>query len=210
MRIVTSAICLAGSLLLATPAAAQDPEPAEVPAAAPSRIPLQKRVGFDLFTSGITPQSATLAGTGERAFGGQLTLGVTAWRVLDLSGDFGIIGMKDEAQFSQPTTGGEKSSGVAAGMLTLAAGLRTPPLQMGSDPTTISAGVSAGRSWLDVNRTITDCVDCHGEDVEIGAGSFWEPGVHATRGRGGLSARYRVYADGDLEDALMVGYTWSF
>lgn len=200
MRASSSLALLAGGVLLLVAG----------PAAAQSGIPLQKRVGFDLLTSGIEPQAALLAGTGERAFGGQLTLGVTAWRVLDVSGDFGVIGMKDEAQFSQPTTGGEKSSGVAAGVLSLAAGLRTPPLRMGTDPATLSAGVSAGRTWMDVNRTIDRCMDCHGEDVEISAGGFWEPGLHATRGRGGLSARYRMYTEGDLQDALMLGYTWRF
>jgi hypothetical protein len=72
-------------------------------------------------------------------------------------------------------------------------------------------GVGAGNTWLNVNRDITNCPTCHSEDVELGAGTFWEPGVHVTRGRPGISARYRMYRDdSDVRDALMIGLTGVF
>jgi hypothetical protein len=171
--------------------------------------PTEFRAGFDLITSGIAPGAADSAGIGTRAFGAQLTGSVIAFRVLTLSAEGGIVGMSDEARFTQETTAGERSSGVGAGLGTLAAGLRTPPLGLGGTrPMTFSAALNAGHTWINVTRTITNCVDCHGEGVDVRAGSFWEPAVQVGVGRGVASARYRTYVGGsDFRNAVMVGYS---
>jgi len=220
MRVPTTLACLAAGCLLALPAGAASaqvvpadsspPAPIGAPVAAPKPAgPIVRRWGFDLITGAIDGVAAENAGTGSRLWGAQFSLGITAYRVLTVSGDFGIVGMSDEARFSQETNQGERSSGVAAGMATLAVGLRTPPV--GARNVAVSAGVSAGASWLDVNRTITQCIDCHGEDVQIRAGEFVEPGLHVTSGRRGISARYRMYGGAsDVQDALMIGLTGTF
>jgi hypothetical protein len=173
--------------------------------------PIVRRWGFDLVTGAIDGTAAEQAGTGSRLWGAQVSLGITAHRVLTVTGDFGIVGMSDEAAFTQETNQGSKTSGVAAGMGSLALGLRTPPLSLGARDAAISAGASAGATWLHVTRTITNCSNCHGEDVELGAGTFVEPGVHLTSGRRGISARYRLYGGGsDVQDALMIGLTGTF
>lgn len=199
MRKFTFAACLAGSLLLL----------GDGTAAAQTRLPYEPRFGLELITSGIDPVAADSAGIGSRAWGVQITSNVIVFRVLSLNAEGGIVGMSDEAPFTQETTQGEKTSGVAAGMGTLSTGLRTPPLSLrGPDPLTLSAGVNAGRSWIDVNRNITHCYDCHAEDVRVQAGSFWEPVVQLGIGRGTVSARYRRYLGGsDFKDALMIGYS---
>jgi hypothetical protein len=119
--------------------------------------------------------------------------------------------MNDEAAFTQETTQGEKTSGVAAGMGSLSVGLRTPALLMGGErPVTLSAGVNAGHTLLDVTRTITNCVDCHGESVGVDAGNFWEPVVQVGRGRGVVNARYRTYTgDSNFQDALILGFAFT-
>lgn len=193
----TTLTCL--TLLLATSGAA----------AAQNRSPVETRLGLDLLTSSIAPGAADSAGIGSRAFGAQVTGSLIAFRVLTLNADGAVILMRDERSYTQETTHGEKESGVGAGMGSLSAGLRTPSFPVGGDsPLLLAAGVNAGRSWVDVNRTITQCVDCHAEDVEVHAGNFWEPVLHLTTGRGSYSARYRMYrGDSDFRDALMVGYT---
>lgn len=167
------------------------------------------RLGIDLLTASVDEAAANEAGTGERMWGAQVNVGFNPLQFVTLRGDFGIVGVKDERAFSQETTGGERTSGVASGMATLAAGLRTPPLALGgAKPFSASAGVNVGHTFLNTTRTISQCIDCHGESVKIQAGSFWEPGVEVTRGRGGISARYRVYTgEADLRNALMIGYT---
>ena len=177
--------------------------------AAAQAAPTQTLIGFDLTTSAIDPIAADSAGVGHRAFGLQINGSIIAYRMLSLSAEGGIIGMSDEAAFTQETNQGEKTSGVAAGIGTVSAGLRTPPVALGGPkPVTFSAGLNAGHSFLHVTRTITNCVDCHGEDVNLRAGSFWEPVVTLGVGPGAISARYRTYLGGsDFADALMVGYS---
>jgi hypothetical protein len=198
MRVTTSAACLAAGLLLAANGAGAQERQQVVP-----------QYGLDLITTGIEPFAADRAGVGSRAWGVQLTGGLVAYRVLSLNVDGGILLMSDERPFTQETTQGEKTSGVGAGIGSVSAGLRTPPLALGgANPRFLSAGVNAGRSWMNVTRTITHCVDCHGEDVRVRAGTFWEPVLEVGNGRGSVTARYRVYAgDSDVQNALMLGVT---
>lgn len=202
----------AGSLLRAGAAAGQElPDTARGPGAERRAPAVEKWGGFDLLTSTIQDEAARGAGTGSRAYGGQLHLGLTAHRFLTLSTDLGIVGMSDEYAFTQETTQGEKTSGVAAGMGSLALGVRTPPLAVdGTGRRTVSTGVRGGYTLLHVTRTITNCTDCHGEDVPLRAGPFWEAVLEVVPGgRWGVSARYRTYGGpSDLRDALVVGGTW--
>ena len=196
MRVFVSATCLCVFQLLAAGAAG-----------AQAKQPIVFTLGADLISNGIDPVAAENAGVGSRATGLQLSGGMTAFKVFSLNMEGGIVGMSDEAAFTQETTRGERTSGVAAGMASLSVGLRTPAFSMGGErPVTLSAGVNAGHTLLDVTRTITDCMDCHGESVHVEAGSFWEPVVQVGRGRGALNARYRTYTGAsNFQDALIVG-----
>jgi hypothetical protein len=199
MRTLTSAACLFGALLLASNgAAAQD------------RSPVDIQMGLDLITSRIQNVAAEQVGTGTRGWGLQVGGAATAYRVLSLTAELGAVAMRDGEQFSQDTDQGTMSSAVSSVLGTMAAGVRTPSLALGEEnPLRLSVGVNAGHTWLKTTRGIDRCIDCHSEDLELRAGDFWEPSLYLTRGRGGLSARYRVYsADSNWENALMVGYTF--
>jgi hypothetical protein len=198
MRFSTSAAYLFAAVLLA----GHD-------ASAQERTPVEAQLGFDLITGRIQNVAAEQAGTGTRAWGGQATGAVTAYRVLALTGEFGIVDMRDGRQFSQETNKGTMSSAVSAFLGTVAAGLRTPPLALAeSDPLRLGASVSVGHTWIKTERMITQCAGCRSEDVELRAGDFLEPALYVTRGRGGLNARYRMYRDGShWENAVIVGYT---
>ncbi|HEX8670985.1 MAG TPA: hypothetical protein VF710_03815 [Longimicrobium sp.] len=196
MRSITSLTCL--TLLLATSGAA-----------AQNRSPVETMIGFDLITSGIETAAADSAGVGSRAWGFQIPASVTAFRVLTLNADGGVLFLSDEQAFTQETNLGERTSGVSAGTLALSAGLRTPMLSLGGEqPLFVSAGVNAGRNFVNVNRSIAQCVDCHTEDVRVRAGNYWEGVLHVAPGRGTISARYRAYSgDSNFRDALMIGYS---
>jgi hypothetical protein len=199
MRPLLSIACVAsGCALLAAEAAAQ------------SQPQVDTRVSFDLLASSVDADAAEEAGVGAQGFGIQVNGSVTAFRFLAISLDLGVLGLKDERPFEENTTQGEKSSSIDAGMFSLAAGLRTPPLALG-DATgpRLSAGVNAGYTGLDIDRTIAQCLDCTNENLNLRAGTFLEPALHLTFGRGGLSARYRLYEGGSsFRDAVMIGYSW--
>jgi hypothetical protein len=198
MRFLPSAACVAAVLLTCGAVAAQDGT------AIPS-------VGVELLTGRIQDVAADREGTGTRAWGGQVTGGLTLYRIVNLGAEFGIVDMADEAPFSQPTDHGDMSSSVSAFLGTFTAGLRSPRLALGeTQPVTASAGLNVGHTWLSTRRMITNCSDCDSEDVDIHAGSFVEPAVQLNRGRGGLTARYRIYSgDSNWENALMIGYSWT-
>lgn len=166
------------------------------------------RFGADLISTSIDSAAARGAGVGGRANGLQLTGGVTVFNVLSANLEGGVVGMSDKAAFTQETTGGEKTSGVAAGMGTLSVGVRTPTLALGgARPVRLSAGVSAGHTLMDATRTISECYGCDGESVHVEAGSFWEPVMQVDIGRGSVNARYRAYTgSSDLRNALIVGF----
>jgi hypothetical protein len=196
MRLFMFATSLSAAMLLANPAAAQE------------RSDLRPWVGFDLLTSKVDGEAAENAGTGTRAWGVLLTGGVTVEQVVSVSAEIGGVGLRDAAQFTTPTTGGDKTSSVGAGMGTLSVGLQTPPLQMDAGGPAVSVGVNLGSTWLRVVRGIDQCVDCPSEDLEIRAGSFWEPGLRLNWDHVGITARYRVYGgDSDVQDALLIGFT---
>lgn len=199
MRRLMSIVFMAGGCLLL---------PAGVAAQAQPR--LDTRISLDLLASSVNGDAAEEAGVGTQAYGAQVNTAVTAYRFLAVSLDLGILAIKDERQFREGTTDGEKSSSIDAGMFSLAVGLRTPVLSVnGQTGPRVSAGVNAGYTGVDIDRTIANCVDCTNENLSLRAGTFLEPALHVTFGRGGVSARYRRYAgESSFQDALMIGYSW--
>lgn len=199
MHLSTKITCAAGACLLLL---------GHRGAAAQQALQLEPSVGLELITGKIGEATAQSQGTGGRAWGMQVNMGVTAMRVLSLSADLGIADIADNDAFSENTTGGEMTSSVQAVLGSVAAGLRTPPIAFPEQPSaTLSAGVNVGHTWLSAERGIVNCTDCSEQDLEITAGSFWEPGLYiAPSRRWGVSARYRKYTgDSDLLDAIMIG-----
>ena len=197
-RLLSLAVLAGGCVLLAAEAAAQ------------TQPPVDTRFSFDLMAGSVKPGAAQEVGVGTQGFGIQVNGSVTAFRYLAVSLDLGILGLKDERPFEENTTDGEKRSSIDGGMYSLAAGLRTPSLALGG-PTgpRLSAGVNGGVTGLDMDRTITECVDCTNENLSLRAGTFVEPALHLTFGRGGLSARLRMYnSESDFGELVMIGYSY--
>lgn len=197
MRHLRTLVLFAGLLATARPATAQ-------------QAPLELWGGFDVFTASLTVDAAETQGTADRMWGGQFSFGVTGMRVLSVGADLGFVGIRDHRSFTEPTTGGDKTSTVGGVMGSLLAGLYTPPLALAPNGAAdVRVGVNVGYTLIGADRSINECIDCTIERVRIHAGGFWEPGVQIYHGRGGLSARYRRYASGsDVRDALMIGYTF--
>jgi hypothetical protein len=197
MRVFGLAACAAGLLLSVGTAAAQQ------------RPAFEKNIGLDIFTAAVSDDAAQSEGTASRMWGGQFTLGFTAARVLNLGAEFGVVGLRDQRPFSEDTNQGEKTSSVGGVVASVSTGLHTPALQLAPNHAAdVTAGVNGGYTFVGLSRDITYCVDCTVESVKLHAGVYWEPGVQLYHGRGGVSARYRVFAgSADVSNALMIGYT---
>jgi hypothetical protein len=198
MRNFTSVLCVAGALLFLDQAAA-----------AQTSGPVRGRVGMDLLTSGIDSEAAERVGVGQRAWGLQFSGGAIVYHVLGVNAEVGVVGVRDADSFTYNTTEGEKRSSVSGALGSLAVGLQTPPLRLGTgNPSGVSAGVYVGNSWLKTTRRIERCTTCHTEDVELQVGSFVEPVLQVDVGeRSGINVRYRVYGgDSDFQDALVLGF----
>lgn len=177
--------------------------------AAAQQAPMELWGGLDVFTASLTTDAAEAQGTAGRMWGGQFSFGATSMRVLSVGADLGFVGLRDHRSFTEPTTGGDRTSTVGGVMGSLLGGLRTPPLALAPNgETDLQAGVNVGYTLIGADRSINECVDCTIESVRIHAGGFWEPSVQLFHGKGGISVRYRRYAGGsDIRDALMIGYT---
>lgn len=197
MRAIPHGFCIAAGLLFAASGA-----PAQA-------VPTHLQYGADLIVSGIDPVAAANAGIGDRAYGLLINGNLIAFRVLSLSAEGGLLETSDEDAFTQETNRGEQTSSVTALMGSLSAGLRTPELSLGGTrPLTLSAGLNAGSTWLNVSRGIVQCADCHDEDLNVRAGGFWEPAVWVGIGPGAVSARYRTYVGGsNVQNAWILGYS---
>lgn len=217
MRKLIAVVCMVGACLplLGAEAAAAQAHPAETSSAEPERraLPIEKRVAVELITGAIEHGAASEAGTGTRAYGMQLHLGLKAFRALTVGTDLGLMDISDERPFAQETTSGAMASNVTAGMGTVTVGLRSPWLGLGGkDPATLSVNAGVGHTYLYVNRSILNCSDCHTEDVGIRAGNFLETGLEVIPGRRwGISAKFRKYHGGShLQDAVIIGGTWEY
>ena len=177
--------------------------------AAAQQAPLELWGGLDVFTASLTVDAAEAQGTADRMWGGQFSFGAIGGRVLGVGADMGFVGLRDHRSFSEPTTGGDKTSTVGGVMGSLLAGLYTPPLALApGGAADVRVGVNVGYTLIGADRSINECLDCTIESVRIHAGRFWEPGIQVFHGKGGISARYRRYGSGsDVRDALMIGYT---
>jgi hypothetical protein len=196
MRHLTTLVLLAGLLATSGRAAAQ-------------QSGLELWGGLDVFTASLTTDAAETQGTAGRMWGGQFSFGATGMRVLSVGADLGFVGIRDHREFTEPTTGGDKTSTVGGVMGSLLAGLHTPPLALAPNGAAdLQIGVNVGYTLIGADRSINECIDCTIESVRIRAGGFWEPGIQLFHGKGGISARYRRYGSGsDVRDALMIGYT---
>jgi len=179
-------------------------------AAAAQQAPLERWGGLELFTGSLDADAAETQGTADRMWGAQFNFGITAYRVLNLGVDAGIVGIRDRRPFTENTTAGERESAVGGVLGSLVAGLNTPSLALAPGRAAdLRLGVNVGYTLIGADRSIDRCLDCNLERVRIHAGEFVEPALQLFHGKGGLSARYRMYrARADVRNALMIGYTF--
>jgi hypothetical protein len=213
-RVLTVAIPL-------EPPAASSHEPAASPPADRSALlagrflPLRPvRLLFNLGIGGVSldKQAAAAGQIDDSAVTVNGSLGLTLYDVFMISGAFAAGGPSDHAPFTQtivPEMGGgdpqSADSSVSVVSYSIAAGLRTPFWALGSvDSGWVGGALFAeyGRAGISGNRSISDCVDCRNDQLNMSGGTFWHVGIDLlvpTRRSTvsyGVTALYQRYAAG--------------
>jgi hypothetical protein len=133
----------------------------------------------------------------------------------------------DDASFRQPVVpvegGGEPQmvgSGLEVQSYSISAGVRTPFLVLGARSSSGSSGVAGavfadyGYSNLVGHRSISNCIDCRNDELELTGGSFWRFGLDlaltstSTYRLGGLSTSYQRYLSGDMINEVRIAFTY--
>jgi len=213
-RVLTVAIPL-------QPPAASSHEPAasspvDRPALLAGRfLPLRPaRLLFNLCIGGVSldKQAAADGQIDDSAVTLNGSLGLTLYDVFMISGAFAVGGPSDHAPFTQmvvPEMGGgdpqSADSSVTVASYSIAAGLRTPFWALGSvDSGWVGGALFAeyGRAGISGSRSISDCVDCRNDQLNMSGGTFWHVGIDLlvpTRRPTvsyGVTALYQRYAAG--------------
>ena len=155
-------------------------------------------LGLALNAVSIDRATADAQAVHDRSVGLQFDVGYAAMRYFVLGADFGFAGLSDHAAFTQSTTGGDKRSTAALITFSGVAGPRTPALRLAGGLPTVSLGLLAGATKTIGERSITDCLDCRSDRIEIPGGAFVQPTVVLGSGktRVRLSDRHFVKGDG--------------
>jgi hypothetical protein len=211
-----------------TPAAASDAAAiARPPLVAGRFVPLHP-VGFllnlGLGEASLDKQSAAQHRIGDTGITFNGALGFTLWDVVMFSAAFSLAFPTDDGSFTQvvePETGpgGPRAaeSSLTVHSVSAAIGLRTPYLALGaSDNGWVATALFAeyGSAVIGGSRSITDCVDCREDDLEMPGGTFWRVGVDLVVPTSkptfswGLTASYQRYAAGTgFSDEVRIGFS---
>jgi hypothetical protein len=184
---------------------AQTPAPAEpAPATPAARKPFA--LGIVVNALSIDPGIAARQQVGSRAWGLQIDAGVTFARFLYAGVDIAPNGLSDHAGFTQSTTAGDKSSSAMLMYFSALAGARSPAVRIIPGLAATSFGLYGGASTTTGERSISECVDCTTEKIDVPGGSFVQPtilfGEGTTRVR--VSDRYYVGGKG-LRSIISLG-----
>ena len=168
-------------------------------------LPAQKATpvfGLSVGSLSIESASATRSQVGDRSYGLQLDAGVLVKRHLYFGVDLGGQFLRDQAQFTQNTTGGEKKSTANVTYFSGIAGARTGTLAV----IPASLGVNVGASATMSRRSIDNCSDCQVDKLDIPGGAFVEPTLLLGRRNARLRVSDRVYLGGDgMRSVISVG-----
>jgi hypothetical protein len=157
-------------------------------------------LGFSVGAMSIESASATRSQVGDQSFGIQLDAGALVRRHFYVGMDVGGQFLKDHAQFTQNTTGGEMKSSAVVTYFSAVTGLRTGTLGP------LALALNAGASITISRRSIDNCTDCDVDKLDIPGGAFVEPMLTFGRGSARLRVMDRVYVSGDgMRSVVSVG-----
>jgi hypothetical protein len=187
--------------------------PARPAGASATGIPLRTFFAdFAFASAGVELAQAQATGIGTRGYGILFGGGVWVKDVVvgGVAASFHFI--SDKAPFGQSTTGGYKTSTTGIYDVAVYGGARIPSFKVGTNAWRLTAGVNAGLSFFNGRRSISNCVDCDEETLDINGGPYFEPIVTVFRRRGmEISGSYRIYQKkSDVRNMLVIAFGKSF
>ena len=163
-------------------------------------------LGFSVGAMSIESAAATRSQVGDQSWGLQLDAGALVKRHFFFGIDIGGQFLKDHAQFTQNTTGGEMKSTASVTYVCAISGLRTGTLGVLPVSLALNVGASATLS----RRSIDNCTDCDVDKLDIPGGAFAEPVLMFGRGNKRLRVSDRVYMTGEgMRSVISVGGDFS-
>jgi hypothetical protein len=189
-------------------------------------LPARLQMGMGTGRAQLDEQIATAHRIGDSGPTLHATLGVLLWDVFAISSAFSVVFPGDDAGFSQqvvPEAGGgdprTADSSLEVTSYSIAAGPRTPFWALGStDNGWVATALFAeyGVAGASGRRSISNCVDCRKDDLDMPGGTFWRVGVDLlVPGRKptfsyGLTISYQRYAaNAGLDNEIRIALsTW--
>jgi len=158
-------------------------------------------LGFSVGTMSMDAASAALSQVGDRSYGLQLDAGALIKQHLYLGIDIGGQFLKDNAQFTQNTTGGVMKSSASVTYFSAIAGLRSGMPRA----VPIALALNVGGSVTLSRRSIDNCEDCQVDKLKIPGGAFVEPALIVGSGRAQFRASNRIYGGCGMRNVTSVG-----
>jgi hypothetical protein len=159
-------------------------------------------LGASVGTMSMESASALRSQVGDRSYGLQLDVGVLAKRHFYFGIDIGGQFLKDKANFTQNTTGGEMKSSAVVTYLSAITGARTGTLPV----VPVAFGLNVGASATISRRSIENCDGCRVDKLDIPGGAFAEPVLLIGRRNTRVRVSDRLYLTGDgMRSVISVG-----
>jgi hypothetical protein len=119
-----------------------------------------------------------------------------------------LLSYDDKASYSQKTTGGYKSSSSRGIPIYGDVGYKQFFGANARTYITLRTGVSV---MTVSDRSITDCTDCHAEDIDIDGGIYAMAGAGVRFAKSWtVGLRYKSYFSGDMDNAVGIGFSYGF
>jgi hypothetical protein len=174
-----------------SPAGASEPVAVGPPALIAGRfvapLPTRLVMGMGTGRAQLNEQAAAARRIGSSGATFNGTLGLLISDVFSISTAFSVAFPTDNASFNQevvPELGGgdphTAESSLSVVSYSIAAGLRTPFLALGeANGGWVATALFAeyGTAGVSGTRTISNCVDCREDDLDMSGGGFWRTGV---------------------------------
>ncbi len=201
MRTTSLSLALTAAVLLSTGASAATPPKEPQTTASPLFD-----IGF--LSSGVSDETSVREGIG-RGYGLELGGGVLFHRVVSLTAELDLQMHSDDRSFSEETTGGTMDSSATSFGGGVLVGLHSPLLPLGDGGRkALSASVRVGYLGFGGHRSISNCIDCSSESIELKGGLAVEPGIalHFSQ-RVGVNLSYRFFTgSSDVRNSLLVRF----
>ena len=131
-----------------------------------------------LGVTNLTPDAAKRIRTSQGGFSFDLGGGVRFFKIFDIGVGAAMCWLADRDEFTNSTTGGERSSSVWPLLYYAQAGVQVPvPVRAKNGNFPVWLAFHAGTMGVSVDRSISSCTNCDVEKLSLKGGWFYTPEI---------------------------------